>query len=423
MPFQKNALLIISTLLTFTFLILSACAQQTTREVASNSGLGGTGHSFQGEEQGGSGFGGTGHGTQGFGGTGHSSKGFGGTGIIGTISAFGSIWVNGIEIEYDAKTPIENPLNTEKSPLKLGQQVVVETLPNDQATLAKQIKVFIPLAGKISQREGNWLTINQQKVQIQGSTLLDDNLSLNTGDYVAINGYRTASNRWQATRINLNPEQKSWVKPQLPLDFSPVVHKLIIQPALLPMIQGIQQNQQWLNQLKQAHQKHKAKAILLKGSWQGQHFLPQKMEQYHFTPPTQSRPMPRPEVHRTITPSEMREQLWQQHDQQEQVDMMQQMHEQSDRAQTMKEQQEQMQQLQEQQQQNQQMQQLQEQQQQNQQMQQLQEQQQQNQQMQQLQEQQQQNQQMQQLQEQQQQTQQLNDQREMYQNRPQYDRH
>lgn len=227
MALKKRAGLFVSMSIVTLFALLSACVntQTTLAENNNGSGFGGTGYVFQPDQE--------------FGGTGHQ-RGFGGTGIIGTISAFGSIWVNGIEVEYDPNTPIKTPLGDEKHPLKLGQQVVVETLENTSAPLAKEIRIFIPIAGKITQRQGDWLIVGTEKIHILGQTYLDKKLPLQAGSYVAINGYRTAQHQWEATRINANPKRKTWLKTQLPIPFSKAVHALIVDPKLLPLLSGLE---------------------------------------------------------------------------------------------------------------------------------------------------------------------------------------
>lgn len=271
------------------FALLSSCVSTQTQLAQNNSGsgFGGTGHAFQPEE--------------GFGGTGHQ-RGFGGTGIIGTITAFGSIWVNGIEVEYDHNTPIANPLNDEKHPLKLGQQVVVETLENTSDPMAKEIRVFIPIAGEITQRQGDWLTVGTEKIHILGQTYLDKELTLQAGSYVAINGYRTAEHQWEATRINANPQRKAWLKTQLPIHFSNAVHALIVDPKLLPLLSGLEAKSDLMQMLPNPTRTAKT-ALWIEGKMekasQGTRFQVERIDSFEIKAvPQRTRPMiidrPRP---------------------------------------------------------------------------------------------------------------------------------
>jgi hypothetical protein len=69
---------------------------------AQEGGIGGTGARAEG------GIGGTGARAEGgIGGTGaRADGGVGGTGIVGTITGFASVCVNGLEVHYDANTPV-----------------------------------------------------------------------------------------------------------------------------------------------------------------------------------------------------------------------------------------------------------------------------------------------------------------------------
>ena len=66
--------------------------------------------------------------SEGIGGTGATAAedGIGGTGVVGTITGFGSICVNGIEIHYDAQTPVVTDGKRIRSEsLAIGQVVAV----------------------------------------------------------------------------------------------------------------------------------------------------------------------------------------------------------------------------------------------------------------------------------------------------------
>lgn len=193
----SKILAIISSLL-LVALLVSSCAQtkpDSTYLASNTSGFGGTGKYLDP--------------TSGFGGTGKSSSGFGGTGIIGTITEFGSIWVNGIEIAYGKNTQVTSNLRTNTG-LKLGQQVVLQTEPSKAKTFTRKIEVFYPVAGKITKVNGNSIEVSgHYKVAINKETLMDKGLSLSKGNYVAVNGYQVAENNWVGTRLNLNPEHQS----------------------------------------------------------------------------------------------------------------------------------------------------------------------------------------------------------------------
>lgn len=204
-------------------LVLASCQATGERyQLAAIGGFGGTGQKMDPV----SGFGGTGH-QQG------SSSGFGGTGIVGTITGFGSIWVNGIEIEYDENTPIKSDLSEKKVELKIGQQVVLETKPDNLETIADHIQVHYPIAGKIESVNKEQIQVNGHKVTISPATLRDDGLKLEKGAYIAVSAIPGKDNSWQASRLNLNKDKKVFYQPKPKLDFSKHVHRLIVEENLL----------------------------------------------------------------------------------------------------------------------------------------------------------------------------------------------
>lgn len=183
-------------------LFLSSCAQTKpdATDVAMNtSGFGGTGKQLDP--------------TSGFGGTGKSSSGFGGTGIIGTITEFGSIWVNGVEIAYGDKTRISSNLKAQDR-LKLGQQVQLQTEPRNDKTITRKIEVFYPIAGKVTHVSNQEIEVSgKYKVKVNRETLVDKGLKLSKGQYVAVNGYQLTDNKWVATRLNTNESEKTLYQP------------------------------------------------------------------------------------------------------------------------------------------------------------------------------------------------------------------
>lgn len=133
---------------------------------------------------------------RGLGGTGKYSdtedRGLGGTGkttVIGTITAFGSIWVNGIEIEFDQDTDVKmDGLSSHDQALRVGQQVQVLASQNNEDWYAEAILIDHALIGRLEQ-DAN------QTWSIQGISIKKDpnipgewpNLKLN--DFVKVSGY------------------------------------------------------------------------------------------------------------------------------------------------------------------------------------------------------------------------------------------
>ena len=174
----------------------------------------------------------------GFGGTGKiqnsshdniaNSSGFGGTGIIGTITEFGSILINGIKVEYPAHIEVRSNLNTADQ-LRIGQQVVLETVIDKSLPWTNIIEIFYPLAGRIEQVHQDYIVVDKHTVFISKSTRIMDNLQLSIGRYVAINGYPNLDTSWNATLISFNPEKKHFYKLLPDIKFSKHLRKLSIQ--------------------------------------------------------------------------------------------------------------------------------------------------------------------------------------------------
>ncbi len=121
-----------------------------------NGGIGGTGDKRTENTQGRQG----GDDDNGIGGTGvEDSNGIGGTGtraadndviyVTGTIHAFGSVCVNGVEIEYTADTPVQtDSVNTlTASSLSIGQVVDVVAERKPRTSHARSQKHRRPLSG------------------------------------------------------------------------------------------------------------------------------------------------------------------------------------------------------------------------------------------------------------------------------------
>lgn len=177
-----------------------------TGHSANEGGVGGTGHI--GSE---SGIGGTGNvaNKAGIGGTGHTQNngGIGGTGIVGIITGFGSIWVNGLEVQYDAKTQVAaNTTAANTNELAIGQVVAIEA-SNDFK--ANKISVVNAVEGQISaiDEASGKLTVLGQTVIITTQTLTNDQINkqkaikFNQGDYVKVSGLRMAKGEIMASRI------------------------------------------------------------------------------------------------------------------------------------------------------------------------------------------------------------------------------
>ncbi len=196
-----------------------------------NSGIGGTGAPTH--KNGDSGIGGTGtpvnrKNGSGIGGTGiiANDSGIGGTGqktdhqagiIIGTITGFGSICVNGIEIHYSDSTPVSINGETGKVELlAIGQVVSVNVIGTGNEVQAQDINVINVVAGPITDIEtaSNRVTVLGQQVQLSaktqfsaGTTAVTDIQNLQKGNFIQVSGLREADGNIIASRVEKTVEQ------------------------------------------------------------------------------------------------------------------------------------------------------------------------------------------------------------------------
>jgi hypothetical protein len=150
----------------------------------------------------------------GIGGTGISARdagGIGGTGIVGVITGFGSVCVNGLEVGYDASSRVETdgePSEAER--LAVGQVVVIDAERRGDELWAEQIAVRNMAVGPIaaSDMHRGEIEVLGQRVMIDDATRLADTggAALGLGDltpgrFVAVSGLRRADGRVVATRV------------------------------------------------------------------------------------------------------------------------------------------------------------------------------------------------------------------------------
>lgn len=155
------------------------------------------------------GMGGTGmRGDGGIGGTGIRAE--GDVGIIGIITGFGSICVNGVEVEYDAATPISSDgAPAAASALALGQLVAVRAVGSGAQARAREIRILDALVGRaeaVDPAAGEF-QVGNQRVRLAASTVLEPNVSLAelAGRSVRVSGLWRADGSLAATRIQRAP--------------------------------------------------------------------------------------------------------------------------------------------------------------------------------------------------------------------------
>ena len=216
------------------FLIIFAVPARADRCQFEPGGIGGTGYTGQdggiggtGHEDDAGGIGGTGlqqerGGIGGIGGTGHRSGegGIGGTGdladgdtigLLGTITAFASICVNGVEVHFNPDTPVQvdGKSATHKS-LALGQVVNIVAKNIGNRVIAQNIRIDHTMSGPISmvnpaerriQILGQTVRIGRRSVVSDGNAVLIDPAALVKGQFVRVSGLRGPDGTVMASRI------------------------------------------------------------------------------------------------------------------------------------------------------------------------------------------------------------------------------
>lgn len=103
---------------------------------------------------------------RGIGGTGQTAdRGIGGTGIVGTVTAFGSIWVNGLRVAVPARVPVVlagRPVRPEA--LAVGQMVAV--LATGEPLVAEEIRIRLAVIGPVTSARERQVTVLGQRIQL-----------------------------------------------------------------------------------------------------------------------------------------------------------------------------------------------------------------------------------------------------------------
>jgi hypothetical protein len=184
-----------------------------TGNVANDSGIGGTGTTHS--DIGGTGLydgrtGSSGNPEGGIGGTGNvaNDSGIGGTGIIGVISGFASICVNGVEIHYDSNThvTVDGQPSTVRD-FAVGQVIAARAFGTGQELTARNVAVIHAAVGPISDLniEAREMRILGQTVQVDQSRYSGDFSNLKPGDWVQVSGHRLSNGAIVASRIETTP--------------------------------------------------------------------------------------------------------------------------------------------------------------------------------------------------------------------------
>lgn len=131
--------------------------------------------------------------------------GIGGTGIIGTITGFASICVNGVEVHYDSNTPVfVDGRQATIRELAVGQIVIVRAPEMASEVIAHHISINHAVAGPISHfdHQTGEMHVLGQVVRANGLRELSN---LKIGDWTQVSGHRLANGTIVASHIEVIP--------------------------------------------------------------------------------------------------------------------------------------------------------------------------------------------------------------------------
>jgi len=149
-----------------------------------------------------------------------AERGIGGTGIVGVVTGFASICVNGLEVAFDGSVPIEIDGEAARGDaLRVGQLVVIEAAGDAGTLRASSIRIRHEVTGPVEAREigsDAWLVAGQ-RVTVPKDAWGGRQFGL--GEWVRVSGLRGADQTIVATRVDVvrgvTPQQDLLVRGQV----------------------------------------------------------------------------------------------------------------------------------------------------------------------------------------------------------------
>lgn len=132
-----------------------------------------------------------------------ADRGIGGTGIVGTITGFASVCVNGLEVAYDPATPVAvDGVLSRAEDLRVGNIAVIEAGGTGAALGARSIAVRHEVSGPVEavEEQGRRLWVAGQAVAVSAG--VRGGATAKAGDWIAVSGLRDAKGTIAATRID-----------------------------------------------------------------------------------------------------------------------------------------------------------------------------------------------------------------------------
>jgi len=157
-----------------------------------------------------------------------NDSGMGGTGILGEITGFGSVFVNGIEIEYGSETAFTvNGKTTTPLQLEIGDVVEVLTTDVNKHTQAQIINLRHEVIGKVESIDPQTYSFT-----VQGHTVIqpiDKRLLPDVGSSVAVSGFRVDKQTIVSTRVTPADAEQSLLRTHTELPFKEKTARWLVQ--------------------------------------------------------------------------------------------------------------------------------------------------------------------------------------------------
>ncbi|HEY9192584.1 MAG TPA: DUF5666 domain-containing protein, partial [Methyloversatilis sp.] len=127
-------------------------------------------------------------------------------GVVGVITGFASVCVNGLEVHIDEATPVsENGRAAHAGNLAVGQFVSIDARATAGGLRARDIAIVNLIEGPLSVRPGGGLAVMGQPIELLENARVDDRAALTPGRMVKVSGMRAPDGQMRATRIELAP--------------------------------------------------------------------------------------------------------------------------------------------------------------------------------------------------------------------------
>lgn len=157
-----------------------------------------------------------------------AGSGLGGTGILGEITGFGSIFVNGIEVEYDDSTAFTIDGETAaQQQLEIGDVVEVLTADDNKHTRARIINLRHEVIGRVESVDLKTFsfTVNgQDVVQAIHKVALPE-----VGSTVAVSGFRIDEKTILSTRTTPADAERNLLRTHTDLPFKGKTDSWLVQ--------------------------------------------------------------------------------------------------------------------------------------------------------------------------------------------------